>query len=76
MVGDNEPYDGCLEGDTLYRHGTLRGIPHGLIEIRQDLIATEEGARAWARRIGDGLETVLADPAIRRIHHYGSRAAP
>ena len=30
-VGDNEPYTGALEGDTLYQHGTLRGLPHVLI---------------------------------------------
>ena len=35
IVGDNEPYDGALEGDTLNRHGTRRGFPHVLIEMRQ-----------------------------------------
>src|SRR6185503_4880261 len=30
-VGDNEPYSGALEGDTLYTHGTRRGLGHGLI---------------------------------------------
>ena len=39
-VGDNEPYSGELEGDTMSRHGTGRGLPHVLIEIRQDLIGT------------------------------------
>ncbi|MEJ0042835.1 MAG: DUF1244 domain-containing protein [Rhizomicrobium sp.] len=28
VVGDNEPYDGELENDCLYRHGTMRGLPH------------------------------------------------
>ena len=41
-VGDNEPYSGELEGDTMSRHGTGRGLPHVLIELRQDLIATPE----------------------------------
>lgn len=76
IVGDNEPYDGCLEGDTLYRHATLRGLPHGLIEIRQDLIAAKERALDWAERIAEGLAPLLADPAIRRIEHHGSRAGP
>ena len=39
-VGDNEPYSGELEGDTMSRHGTGRGLPHVLIEVRQDLIAS------------------------------------
>ena len=37
-VGDNEPYSGQLKGDTLYRHGTTRGLAHALVEVRQDLI--------------------------------------
>ena len=73
-VGDNEPYDGCLEGDTLYMHGTMRGLPHALVELRQDLIATREGARAWAARLADGLAPLLADPAIHHVKLYGSRA--
>ena len=38
-IGDNEPYHGALEGDTLNVHGTRRGLAHALVEIRQDLIA-------------------------------------
>jgi predicted N-formylglutamate amidohydrolase len=30
-------------------HGERRGLPHVLIEIRQDLIADATGQRAWAR---------------------------
>jgi len=73
-VGDNEPYDGCLEGDTLYMHGTMRGLPHALIEVRQDLIATRQGAQAWADRIAKGLAPVVADPAVRHVKLFGSRA--
>jgi predicted N-formylglutamate amidohydrolase len=50
-VGDNEPYSGELENDSMYRHGTAGGLPHVLIEIRQDLIATAEAARAIADRL-------------------------
>ena len=59
-VGDNEPYDGELENDCLYRHGTMRGLPHVLIEIRQDLIATPEAAHAFAARLTPILERALA----------------
>ena len=61
-VGDNEPYSGALEGDTLYQHGTLRGLPHVLIEIRQDLIASRRcgtsfcgtpASRSWMPRFAD-----------------------
>jgi len=51
VVGDNEPYTGRLTGDCMWRHGTRRAIPHVLIEIRNDLIATAEGQAAWAARL-------------------------
>ena len=38
IVGDNEPYDGALHGDTLHEICTRQGIAHVLIEVRQDLI--------------------------------------
>jgi len=74
VVGDNEPYDGALEGDTLYQHATLRGLPNALIEIRQDLIGTEEGAQDWAERVANALSPLTIDPAVRSIQHFGSRA--
>jgi predicted N-formylglutamate amidohydrolase len=61
VVGDNEPYSGALQGDTLNRHGTRRGIPHALIEIRQDLIADEAAARRFAARLMPVLDAALAD---------------
>ncbi|HXC56732.1 MAG TPA: DUF1244 domain-containing protein [Rhizomicrobium sp.] len=68
-VGDNEPYDGELENDCLYRHGTMLGLPHVLIEIRQDLIGDAAAARAFAGRLKPILEQALArmgPPA----HHF------
>jgi predicted N-formylglutamate amidohydrolase len=67
-VGDNEPYSGSLENDCLYRHGTIRGLPHALIEIRQDLIADDDAARAFSARMKPILEAALRDmgrPEIR-----------
>jgi predicted N-formylglutamate amidohydrolase len=65
VVGDNEPYDGALAGDTLDRHATARGVASALIEIRQDLIVGEEGAEQWAERFARLLRPLLADPALR-----------
>ncbi|HVV66373.1 MAG TPA: DUF1244 domain-containing protein [Rhizomicrobium sp.] len=67
-VGDNEPYSGELEGDCMRRHGTLNGLPHALIEIRQDLIADEGAARVLADRLAPAIAAALADlgaPDIR-----------
>ena len=57
VFGDNEPYIGVLENDTLYRHAQMKGLPHVLIEMRQDLIDTDDGVAKWAAR----LTIILAD---------------
>jgi predicted N-formylglutamate amidohydrolase len=67
-VGDNEPYSGELENDCLYRHGTMNGLPHVLIEIRQDLIGTEAEARAFALRLKPLLASALATMGAPRIN--------
>lgn len=51
LVGDNEPYTGRLKGDCMWMHGTQRGLPHAIIEIRQDLIRDAAGQKDWAARI-------------------------
>jgi predicted N-formylglutamate amidohydrolase len=59
VVGDNAPYTGQLKGDTLYRHGTRRGLAHALIEVRQDLILGPEGQAEWATRLAEVLRKVM-----------------
>lgn len=49
IVGDNEPYRLADETDyTIPTHGERRGLLHVEVEIRQDLIESESGQRAWA----------------------------
>ena len=74
VVGDNEPYDGALKNDTMYRHGTQRGLAHVLIEVRQDLIADAAGVQAWADRLEPILARLPGLPGLREIRHFGSRA--
>lgn len=50
-VGDNEPYSGDLEGDCMDRHGNRRGLPHALIELRQDLILAPAQRGEWVSRL-------------------------
>jgi predicted N-formylglutamate amidohydrolase len=75
-VGDNVPYSGQLKGDTLYQHGTLRGLAHALIEVRQDLILGPEGQAEWGERLASVVRTVLATadrgPRLHAVEHYGS----
>ncbi|MEE8439302.1 MAG: DUF1244 domain-containing protein [Micropepsaceae bacterium] len=56
-IGDNEPYVGTLENDCMYRHGTINGLPHALIEIRQDLISDDKGVS----KVAAFLESALRD---------------
>jgi predicted N-formylglutamate amidohydrolase len=73
IIGDNEPYDGALKGDTMHEEGTKRGRAHVLIEIRQDLIAHEAGALGWAQRLAPLLLGLNCDPDLHIFRHYGSR---
>lgn len=73
-VGDNEPYDGALPGDTMDSHATRRGLANVLIEVRQDLIATEADASAWGERLARLLRPILAQPEVHAIAHHPSRA--
>lgn len=75
-VGDNEPYSGALRNDAMFRHGTAQGYAHVLIEVRQDLIASDAGAAEWADRLAPLLDTINNQPDIHEIRHFGSRTDP
>ena len=52
VVGDNEPYSVTDASDyTIPVHGERRGLHHVAIEVRQDLIADDNGQRTWGRRL-------------------------
>jgi predicted N-formylglutamate amidohydrolase len=76
VVGDNEPYDGALKGDTMYQHAIAHGFAHALIEIRQDLIADEAGAAEWAERLALIVDAINLHPDIHEVKRYGSRTGP
>lgn len=64
VTGDNEPYAGHLDGDSIDRHALVPGRPNVLIELRNDLIATEADQALWARRLADVLGEVLAQSGL------------
>ncbi len=76
LVGDNEPYDGALKGDTMYRHCMISGTPHALLEVRQDLIGDEPGVDAWAERLAPVFKTLNADPTLHEYRIFPSRTGP
>lgn len=76
IIGDNEPYTGQLEGDTLWQHGTQRGLAHAIVEIRQDLIRTLEGQTAWAERLTRIMRALLSrDDLQLNVRLEASRVA-
>lgn len=75
VVGDNEPYDGALAGDTIDRHATAKGLANLLTEVRQDLIATDADAARWGVRLAGVLRPLIAAPDVRRPAFYQSRVA-
>lgn len=72
-TGDNEPYDGALKGDTMYRHCMRHGIPHALLEVRQDLIGSEAGVDEWSDRLLPIFRDLNDDPALHEYRLYPSR---
>lgn len=65
VVGDNEPYSGKHPHDfTIDYHAEEAGLAHVSIEIRQDLIATPDGANRWAGILSEALLPILSDPHV------------
>ncbi len=63
-VGDNEPYAGHLDGDSIDRHALAPGRPNVLIEVRNDLIRDAAGQAEWGARLAPVLERVLAESGL------------
>ncbi len=74
VIGDNVPYSGELKGDSMNRHGTRRGIAHGLIEIRQDLIGHEAGVASWSEKLVRIMTEIMNRGGFNEIRHYGSKS--
>lgn len=64
VTGDNQPYAGHLPGDAVDRHALQHDRPNVLIELRQDLIATEEGQSRWAARLAEILPDALVKSGL------------
>ena len=64
-VGDNQPYSG--KGGTGYSshiHAKETGLPHIMLEVRNDLIRDEAGQRQWAEVLADALRVC---PDVQRV---------
>ncbi|MAN55830.1 MAG: N-formylglutamate amidohydrolase [Paracoccus sp. (in: a-proteobacteria)] len=64
ITGENQPYSGHLDGDSIDRHALSHGRPNMLIEIRNDLIRTEQGQAEWAGRLAPVIARVLDETGL------------
>ena len=59
-IGDNEPYSGKHPHDfTVDYHAEPHGLPHVGIEVRQDLVSDDDGAKHWAAVLARSLSGIL-----------------
>ncbi|MEM7243352.1 MAG: N-formylglutamate amidohydrolase [Pseudomonadota bacterium] len=59
-VGVNQPYNGALEGDTMDQIALQKSRHHALIELRNDLIETDAGAKKWATTMAEAVKAATA----------------
>ncbi|WP_341893920.1 N-formylglutamate amidohydrolase [Ferrovibrio terrae] len=65
LVGDNLPYSGRdHSGYSIFEHGQNRGLHHVMIEVRQDLVASEAGIAEWAGRLERCFRRMLTEAGI------------
>jgi predicted N-formylglutamate amidohydrolase len=64
VIGENEPYGGHLPGDAIARHAIAHERPNALLELRNDLIETDDQQRAWAARLAAMLEDAAAQAGV------------
>ncbi len=59
-TGDNVPYTGYLQGDTMEQHALPHALLHTLIEVRNDLIEDANGQELWAERLAPLIKTAIS----------------
>ena len=47
-----------------------------LVEVRQDLMATDRDAEAWGRRLARLLAPILRRPDMHEVRIFGPRTGP
>lgn len=73
IVGDNEPYSGKAPQDfTIDHHAEAIGLPHVGIEIRQDLISSDEGVESIRKCFHSISESVCSQLQHSDIGNSGS----
>jgi predicted N-formylglutamate amidohydrolase len=70
-VGENQPYGfDPLSDYAIPEYGLKRGLPHILVELRNDQVRDAADIDVWSDRLAHHLTAALADPATHRIEHF------
>lgn len=72
VVGDNLPYSGKDLYYTMQRHGADHGLPQTTLEIRQDLVDTEDKVMQWAALIADVLDECIGRADLSERQYFGA----
>lgn len=69
VIGDNQPYSGMQDfGFTVTFHAQRSRLPHLMIEVRQDQVASRATAEAYATLIAESLDEPLRHPDTYRLY--------
>lgn len=75
-VGDNQPYSAmAFAGYTIEAHAMSAGLANVMIEVRQDLVADDDGVRQWTDILCRVLEPILSDANLFASNQAGAREA-
>lgn len=75
-VGDNQPYSAmAFAGYTIEAHAMSAGLANVMIEVRQDLVADDDGVRQWTDILCRVLEPILSDADLFASNQAGAREA-
>ena len=70
-VGENQPYGfDPLSDFAIPEYGLKRGLPHVLVEMRNDQIRTDADVETWSVRLAGLLTAALNDPRAQRIEFF------
>ncbi|MBT3926268.1 MAG: N-formylglutamate amidohydrolase [Rhodospirillaceae bacterium] len=70
-VGENEPYGfDPLSDFAIPEYGLKRGLPHILVEIRNDQVRSDADIETWSERLAGQLTAAMNDPKAQRIEFF------
>ncbi|MBT4425423.1 MAG: hypothetical protein HOC88_00885, partial [Rhodospirillaceae bacterium] len=67
----NQPYGfDPLSDFAIPEYGLKRGLPHILVEIRNDQVRSDADIETWSERLAGQLTAAMNDPKAQRIEFF------